>query len=434
MIIDFTISNFRSIREAQTLSFEATKDSHLEDFYVVKIGKYRLLKIATILGPNASGKSNLLRAFAMFPRLLLGPCETKSSPIRYDKFALSSDCEKLDTEMKVNFICGVQKYHYEVKFNNKMIVSELLQCQPFDKLRAHTVYERTTDRETLFSNVKWGAKYASSSIARDLNVNLLHNRTVFGAFQKSNVDMPWMKAILEWLDDYMMPIVKTSEQNLLEYTSKYIEVYQENKQKIVSLIRKADVGVRDLEVERKNKPLPKSVLDALMDDKDLPEEFKKKILEHPYREELKVRMLHDGLDGGTFLDFQEESNGTKRYYELSGILLRLTLESHFVAIDELECRLHPDLYRHFIITFLTNAKHSQLVFTTHLREFLADEELCRNDAVWFTEKNEEGATELYSLDDFDKKGLKDIPNYYVAYRTGLFGAIPHLGDTFIDKD
>lgn len=433
MFIDFTISNFRSIREAQTLSFEATKDSHLEDYYVVKVGKYRLLKIATILGPNASGKSNILRAFTMFPRLLLAPCETKSSPIRYDKFALDSDWNEQDTEMIVNFICGEQKYHYEVKFNNRMVVSELLQCQPFDKLRGHLVYERTTDQETLLSNVKWGTKYASSSNARDLNVNLLHNRTVFGAFQKSNVGMPWMKAILDWLDDYMMPIVKTSEQNLLEYTSKYIEEYQENKQQIVSLIRKADVGVRDLEVERNDKPIPKPVLDALMDDEDVPEDFKKRIKEHPYREELKVRMLHNGLNGGTFFDFQDESNGTKRYYELSGILLRLTLESHFVAIDELECRLHPDLYRHFIVTFLTNAKQSQLVFTTHLREFLADDELCRNDAVWFTEKNEEGATELFSLDDFDKKDLKNVPNYYVAYRSGLLGAIPHLGDTFIDK-
>lgn len=402
MIIDFTISNFRSIREAQTLSFEATKDTHLDDYYVIEVGKYRLLKIATILGANASGKSNILSALDLFPRLLLAPCETKSSLIKYDKFALSSEWQKRDTEMEVNFICGAQKYHYEVKFNHQMVVSEVLQCQPFDKLRPHTVYERVTDIKSLLSTVKWGAKYASSSNARDLNVNLLHNRTVFGAYQKSNVDMPWMKNILDWIGDYMMPIIKTSEQNLFEYTSKYIQTYQEHKNQIVSLLQKADVGVRDLVVENQGNSI-------------------------------KIKMLHDGADGGAYLDFQEESNGTKRFYELSSFLLRLTLESHFVAIDELECRLHPDLYRHFIITFLTNAKHSQLVFTTHLREFLADDDLCRKDAVWFAEKNEEGATELFSLDDFEQKDLKKVPDYYVAYRSGLLGAIPHLGDTFIDN-
>ncbi len=105
MILDYTISNFRSIREAQTLSFEATSDNHLEDYYVVKIDKYRILKIATILGANASGKSNILRAFSLFPLLMLNPCETKSSKIGYDQFALDNNMEKEYSKMIINFIC-----------------------------------------------------------------------------------------------------------------------------------------------------------------------------------------------------------------------------------------------------------------------------------------------------------------------------------------
>lgn len=432
MVLDFTISNFRSIREAVTISFEATNDKHLEDYYVVKIGKYRVLKIATILGANASGKSNMLRAFYMLPRLLLAPCKTKSSTINYDKFALDARCKDKDTHLIVNFLYGEQKYRYEVKFNNQMVDYELLQCHPFNSLRPHTVYERVTDTDNLVSSIKWGSKYTSASNTRDLSINLLHNRTVFGAYQISNVDIPWMKGILDWLDDYFMPIVKTSEQNLSDYTMKYMEQFKQQKDLIVSLMRKADVGVRDLEVERKNKKIPQPVLDALLHDEDVPEEVKKRVQERPYTEDLNVRMLHDGVEGGTFLNFKEESNGTKRYYELSGILLRLTQESHFVAIDELECRLHPDLYQHFIVTFLTNARYSQLVFTTHMREFLADKDLCRKDAVWFAEKNNEGATDLYSLDDFEQKDLKNTSDYYTAYRSGLLGAVPHLGDTFID--
>ena len=81
MVIDFSISNFRSIRDKQTLSFEATNSTHLEEYFVMKVGKYRLLKIATLLGANASGKSNVLRAFYLFTDLMLRPCKDKTSEI-----------------------------------------------------------------------------------------------------------------------------------------------------------------------------------------------------------------------------------------------------------------------------------------------------------------------------------------------------------------
>lgn len=88
MIIDFTVSNFRSIKEPQTLSFEATDDKHLEDYYVVEKGGYRLLKMATIIGANASGKSNMLQAYMQFIILMRLPCENKTDKILYSKFAL----------------------------------------------------------------------------------------------------------------------------------------------------------------------------------------------------------------------------------------------------------------------------------------------------------------------------------------------------------
>ena len=144
-------------------------------------------------------------------------------------------------------------------------------------------------------------------------------------------------------------------------------------------------------------------------------------------------MMHQGAQGGVFFDFNEESRGTQRYYELSGVLLRLINESHIVAIDELEFSMHPDLYEHFLVTFLTNAKESQLMFTTHMREFLADRDLFRDDSVWFTQKNETGATELYSLSDFGTEVLRKANSRYNAYRSGRLGAVPQLGDTFVEQ-
>lgn len=441
MILDFTISNFRSIREPQTISFEATKDTHLEDYYVVKKGDYRILKMAIILGANASGKSNIVKAFGMLTELILSPCETKSSKIEYDKFALDKDCATKESVMKVSFICGEQKYRYEVQFNNEMVSSETLLRHPFGEMRPHKVFERTTDTNSGFSTIKWGDKFKSKSYTRNLTVNLLHNRTVFGAFQKSNIDIPWMKEIVDFVSnrfvnsfidipDTLFYGSSFSEQILYLLTSRLLEENQIDKNQMAIQIQKSDIGVSDFLLEKETKTIPPLLLKYYLSE-DLPTEFKTKLSDSSSYEQNKVRFIHKGKDCEVPFDFEQESGGTQRFYELSGLLLWVIKEPHFLAIDELECRLHPDLYTHFITTFLHNAKESQIVFTTHSREFLADKDMFRDDIVWFTEKNDEGATELYSLADFGSDVLRDSSNRYNFYRAGRLGGVPRLGDTYI---
>lgn len=431
MIVDFTISNFRSIKEPQTLSFEATDDTHLEDYFVVKKGKYRLLKMASILGANASGKSNIIRAYTLFPNLVLNPCENKNDIIPFDNFALDENTKAQDSEIIVNFICGEAKYHYEICFNNKMVCHEILRCQPFEK-REHKVFERNTDRSTLVSSIVTGSGYKSAEIQR-LTTNLLHNRTVFGAYQKSNVNIPWMKTIVDWIDNYCMPIVKTSEQRLSKFTSKNITNNKISKSQVAGLLHKADIGINDFSIKKEENTIPPEIIDRIQKDPDAPIELKERIERNPTSVDFEVVMMHQGSQADVPFDFDEESRGTQRYYELAGVLLRLINEPHIVAVDELEFSMHPDLYEHFIVTFLTNAKESQLMFTTHMREFLADRGLFRDDSVWFTQKSELGATELYSLADFGTDVLRKVNSRYNAYRSGRLGAVPHLGDTFVEQ-
>lgn len=433
MILDFTISNFRSIKEPQTISFEASDDKHLEEYYIVNKGKYRVLKIATILGPNASGKSNIIRAFSMIHDLFLEPCKNKTSKIEYDRFALDPDAANVDSVMVVNFLCGEQKYTYEVRFNNKSVTYELLKKHPFGELRAHTVYERTTDAVSEVASIKWGGNYKSVSNSRDLGPNLLHNRTVFGAFQNTNVDIPWMKEIIDWVDSYLLPPISPLNQGLYEYVTNKISQQMIDKDSVALQLKAADIGVADFIIETETIAIPKEVVEKLLSDDKVPEDFKNEVKSNPTTEEKNVRLIHNGSQGGVSFEFKEESGGTRRYYELSGILMMLIKESHFVAIDELECRLHPDLYEHFIATYLVNAKESQMVFTTHMREFLADRDMFRDDSVWFTEKSDNGATELYSLNDFGSDVLRDSTSRYNVYRAGRLGAVPRLRDTYIVK-
>lgn len=431
MILDFTISNFRSIKEAQTISFEATNDSHLEDYYIVQKDKYRVLKIATILGANASGKTNLIRVFSLFRDLILEPCKNKNSKIEYDKFALDAKFADVDSVMKVNFLCGNQKYYYEVHFNNREVTYELLKRHPFGDLRAHKVFERTINLLSDISTIKWFGKYKSIPNVRDLSSNLIHNRTVFGAFQNTNIDIDWMKEIIDWISSYMLPPVFPSEQGIYKYITKNISQQKIDKSLVAQQLAKADIGVSDFLVENEIRNIPQPLVNMILSDDDAPEELKSQIKTDPTTEETKIRLIHNGLQGNVPFEFSEESGGTQRYYELIGILMLLVKESHFVAIDELECRLHPDLYEHFITTYLTNANDSQMIFTTHMREFLDDNGLFRDDSIWLTEKSEDGSTEIYSMADFGSDILRSSTNRYNMYKAGRLGAVPRLQDAYI---
>lgn len=428
MFLDIAVENFRSIKELQTLSFEADNSRHLDEYFVMEAGGYRVLKMVPILGANASGKSNVLEVFPFLRELVLRPKNSKSEPIKYDRFALDAAWKNRDTIIETNFICDEKRYYYRLELNNTFVRNEQLRCQPFGAKKDHAVFERTTDESSLVSAIKWGEKYASAE-ARKLQLNLTHNVTVFGSFQRSNVALAWMKAVVDWFHEYMMPNV-SPHTDLTEYTTRKIASADIDKAQVVDLLHKADVGVDGLEIKKKKKELPQSVVEMILKDNDTSDEVKEKLRTDPTKDSYEVGLSHCGV----VMEFDEESKGTQRYYGLSSILLQLIQEKHFVAIDELEYRLHPDLYTHFVNTYLMNAKSSQLVFTTHNREFLNDRDQFRDDAVYLTEKSDTGATELYSLIDFDSHSLRNTTNRLNAYKAGILGGVPRLGDTYVSAD
>jgi AAA15 family ATPase/GTPase len=101
-------------------------------------------------------------------------------------------------------------------------------------------------------------------------------------------------------------------------------------------------------------------------------------------------------------------------------------------IDKLEDSVHPDLYIHFLLSFLVNSKNSQIIATTHNREILNNKNLFRNDVIWFTDKDESCSTQLYSLSDFDSSIVRDTTNILNAYKAGKLGGTPNLGDYYLN--
>ena len=125
--------------------------------------------------------------------------------------------------------------------------------------------------------------------------------------------------------------------------------------------------------------------------------------------------------------------GCFRHLRALVIELRITLkDAHIIPIDELESSLHPDLYLHFLSSFLINVRKSQLLATTNFRELLNHRDIFRNDAIWFMDREESGATKLYSLADFDTSVVRDTSNVLNVYKSGRLGAVPHLGDYYIE--
>jgi AAA15 family ATPase/GTPase len=114
-------------------------------------------------------------------------------------------------------------------------------------------------------------------------------------------------------------------------------------------------------------------------------------------------------------------------------MLYLTLkENRILLIDEIESSLHPDLLKHFLLIFLANAKESQLIFTTHSRELLMEKDLFRYETIYFTEKKENGSTDLFSLKDFDSKTIRKENSIFNIYKSGKLGAIPNTKNYFLD--
>ena len=397
MIVNFSIQNFGSIKDKQTLSFEADASKHLEDTYVVHTAGKRLLKLALIYGANASGKTTVLKALDFLRDLVVNPKEKKTDILLFDPFLFDVQTPLQPTELSIEFVHEEVCYQYEVAFTRQAIISEALYIDTFERV---LIYSRTTDIEEQLTKISFGDKITlEKSALQVLELNTLWNNTVLGGFLKTNINLEEFRRVADWFGNYLKPIVAPQTQ-LGTYITKKISKEEVSKKEIVSILKKADFNISDIIIQENERQT-------------------NLFLEHT-------------IDNISYnLPINAESEGTKRFYGFAGLLALLIKTPTIFPIDELESSLHPDLYTHFLLSFLQNAQHSQLIATTHNRELLGDTDIFRNDVIWFTDKGEDCATELYSLADFDTSNIKNILN---AYKIGKFSGVPRLSDTFIDLE
>ncbi|UZD36308.1 AAA family ATPase [Capnocytophaga ochracea] len=401
MIVNFSIQNFGSIKDKQTLSFEADASEHLEDTYVVHTAGKRLLKLALIYGANASGKTTVLKALDFLRDLVVNPKEKKTDILNFSPYLFDTKTPQQPTELSIEFIHEEVCYQYEVAFTGQAVISEALYIDTFERV---LVFSRTTDIEGQLTKISFGDKITlEKSALQVLELNTLWNNTVLGGFLKTNINLEEFRRVADWFNNYLKPLIAPQTQ-LDSYVTSKIDEKEIVKEEVLEILKKADFNISDIIIERRKDP-------------------RKGI------DRINLFSEHMVNDISYKLPMEQESEGTKRFYGFAGLLALLIKTPTIFPIDELESSLHPDLYIHFLLSFLQNAQHSQLIATTHNRELLGDTDIFRNDVIWFTDKGEDFATQLYSLADFDTSTIKNILN---AYKIGKFSAIPRLSDTFID--
>ena len=431
MIINFSVQNFGSIKDKQTLTFEADKSEHLENSYVINTNGLRLLKIILIYGANASGKTTILKALEFLRDIVLEPETKKTDELDFQPFLFDSETPEKNSIMSIEFLANDTKYYYEVEFFKKAIVNEVLNFYNPNKAN---VFKRNTDINNQFAEIKFGSKIKiDKTIEKNLEANTLWNNTVLGGFLKTNVDIKELKVVVEWFKNYLRPLIYTRTQ-LEGFVTSKIEKSELSKLDVINVLKKADFHITDIVIQEEEKEIPDGLIHFLKGQlKDSPDEIKK-LEEKGKVTSVNIEFEHTVNQTKYTLPIEMESQGTRRFYGFAGLLALLIKNSTAFPIDELESSLHPDLYMHFILSFLLNTDKSQLIATTHNREIFDNKDVFRNDAIWFTDKNENCSTELYSLADFDSSIVRNTTNILNAYKSGKLKATPNLGDNFIDLE
>jgi len=430
MIIEFSIENFRSIKEEQTISFEATNSQDLEQYFVFepklqhpKKTALRLLKLNIIYGANGSGKSNIMNAIHALDILMRSTSDDKDEEIPLiEPFKFDSETINQPTKFKIAFIASDNIiYHYELAVTKHYVVEESLYSTDPGK---GLVFHRKTDPAKKISTIDIKPRAQMKADDKNTLINsTLWNSTVLATYSNLNIENRIFDAVGNWVQHTLMQPVNPKT-DLKKYISDRIDSNKISKEQVIRFMKEADFCVSNLFFKKAE--LSKEELELVEKLKSENEDVAK-ILVKQIVEKKDLFFTHS-LDHGDFnLKYEEESLGTQRYYQLSGLLDIVTSQDKIIPIDEFESSLHPDLIQHFLLSYIKTKHSSQMFITTHFREFLLNKDIFRKDSIWFTDKNRStSSTEIYSLIDFDTKTIRETSSVYNAYKAGKLGGVPNI--------
>lgn len=420
MLIEFSVVNFRSINERQTLSLVAGKgdELHCNVMEVKAPATPDLLRSAVVYGPNAAGKSNLILALQFIRKLVVNSAQKgqQGDKIDVSPFLMGgANVDDKPSEFELIFVEQGVRYQYGVTLMRQRIRSEWLIAYP--KGSPQTWFERGTGGEGSWkfgASFKGQRKWLWRESTRD---NALFLSTAVQL--KSEQLMP----VFEWFRERLR-IIAPYPRLRPTFSIKECERDEQVRKQVTGFLRSADLGIEDIKISRR-----KHTQSEFSFPDDMPEPVRQKILKDIETQELtEVYLVHKALDGkDVLLDIDDESGGTQQLFALAGPLFDVLHNGWVLVIDELDTSLHPLLMRKLVQMFhdpTINRNNAQLIFSTHDTTIL-DREVFRRDQVWFVEKDRRLQTQLYPLTDFSPR--KD-ENFGRGYLQGRYGALPFVGE------
>lgn len=451
MLIGFSVSNYKSFKEGQKISFEASKITRHKSHVAIN-RKKRILKSGLIFGANAGGKSNLVKAIQFSREIILNGLEKVN--LSKSHFRIDPDMYKQPGIFEYRIVVGESEYSYgiAISYFYKTILSEWL--IRIDSLGKEIyLFNREVDENNI-SHAESEVEYSSMDEKYKMNFYLEgFSENMSEAYKRKSIlsDIALranektgifaeIRKVYEWFENIII-IFPNSKYNGLN------EVAADRSKKLFfsSIMGYFDTGIESVEGESQQMDFDKVLNNIPREDAEkIKIDISNAANEHPImfkidEQVFELRKDENGnivynkllLNHGNaedMFDYNDESDGTKRLFDLIPLFYENRKVS-LILIDEIDRSLHTNLTRKFLELFyeVVEERECQIIATTHDSNLL-DLELLRQDEIWFVERQEDHSSKVFSLNRFKERFDKKIDKEYLI---GRYGAIPVFDDKFV---
>jgi len=445
MLIEFSVCNYLSIKEPITFSMVASNavkelensTESVNNVFWDKSNKSKYLKSAVIYGANGSGKSNLLSAIGFYRRFILSSSNDRQADdeIMTIPFLLNTETENKPSSFEMVFVIDTIRFRYGFEATKKTVTSEwLFGFDTESSNKESTYFTRENQNIKVFNkNFKEG-----KGLENNTRPNALFLSTVAQLNgEVSNKIQNWLKTNIN--------VISGLEDATTGYTIGRFQDQKEFRRKIINFFKLINLGIEDIKIEETaldnlSKISPKKKEDEKIATliQELQKELKERMKKGGDTKEISINAFHKKFDEANklidtiALDFELESKGTQKLFGLLGPWFDTLEKGKILIVDELDSRLHTKLTAELLKIFQSsiNTKNAQLIFASHDTNLLRND-LFRRDQIWFTEKDDTGSTDLYSLVEYKINQATSVRNdasFEKDYLIGKYGAIPYFGN------
>jgi len=441
MLIRFVVENIFSFDERKEFQMIPLKTLKTLKHHVYDMERLSLLKMASIYGANGSGKSNLIKSIGLLQKLVLNEInadEIKSSIFKFH------DPEKTKQTLAIEFIQENTPFYYGLEIKDGVIVTEELYLSGLGK-KDELIFERKTD-EFMKTTINFPKKFEIVEETQMLKNILITefvkpDETIIGLIsRRENKFFDNVKKTQRWFESLLI-ITPNSKLSLTPIIAGLNPLL--NKEELEKVISGMSFGIKNISTEKtelmkylgkNDESQAEGIINTVEKSKEKSIRLINKnkgtdisiIKENDKYFVLKPVFRHVGkMDREVNFDINEESDGTVRIIDLIPAFKIAASSQNTIIIDEIERSIHPNLIKELVKEFSsTESTRGQLIFTTHESNLL-DQEIFRQDEIWFTEKDQSAATDIYSLSDYKVHKTKDIRSGYLC---GRYGSIPFLSN------